>query len=106
MTRRVVVVSGGCRGIGRATAIAFANQGCDVVVTSRFRGACDEMESVAQGVLSGAVKGTVRGVVCDVSDAASIVAAHERTIAMFNRVDVLVNCAGMVIACLGYLNAL
>jgi len=35
MQRRVAFLTGASRGIGKATAIALAEEGCDVVVTAR-----------------------------------------------------------------------
>jgi 3-oxoacyl-[acyl-carrier protein] reductase len=77
-TGRVVLVTGGTRGIGRACARAFSAQGDRVAVTHRT----DPVE----GVLS---------VRCDVSSAAEVDAAFKTVEDQLGRVEVLVANAGI-----------
>ena len=84
---RVAIITGAGRGIGRAIAIAFSQEGADVVVAARSR---DEIESVAEGLEKRAL-----AIATDVSDPAQIQAMVDRTIAEFGRVDILVNNAGI-----------
>lgn len=85
---RVVVVTGGARGIGRVLVEAFASEGSKVVAADRsWEGLDDDAKSLAdQGVLT---------LSCDVTDEASIEAAFDETIAAYGTVDVLVNNAGL-----------
>ncbi|HEY4333298.1 MAG TPA: SDR family NAD(P)-dependent oxidoreductase [Ilumatobacteraceae bacterium] len=109
-SRRVAVVTGASRGIGRATAIGLAHAGYDVVVTARsvtaesqpFAGTVAG-DPVAGAVLAGGLPSLVSevqsiGVSCaavamDLTDRASVAAAADAMVAAFGRVDVLVNNA-------------
>jgi len=88
---RVVVVTGGGNGIGRATALLFAQNGYAVAVwdTSEAAGA----ETVQAIAATGGVAVFNR---VDVSKAASAVEAATAVRARFGRIDALVNNAGIV----------
>jgi NAD(P)-dependent dehydrogenase (short-subunit alcohol dehydrogenase family) len=75
---RVVVVTGGAKGIGRATVAAFAALGDRVVALGRDRAALDALEGVETHA-------------CDVTHEADV----GRVFAAIGPVDVLVNNAGM-----------
>jgi 3-oxoacyl-[acyl-carrier protein] reductase len=85
---RVVIVTGGAGGVGRATCLAFAREGAAVAVIDRAgaNAVADEIAS-AGGV---AVPFTV-----DVSRAAEVDAMVSAIAARFGRIDVLVNNAGV-----------
>jgi L-rhamnose 1-dehydrogenase len=93
-----VIVTGASRGIGRAIAIACAEQGADVALnywrdndaTYGKRGAADE---VAEAIT--ALGRRVIAVEGDVSDPATGSALVEATVAAFGRVDVLASNAGI-----------
>ena len=74
---RVVVVTGGGKGIGREIVARFAAAGERVVAVGRDRTALEESEAVATEV-------------CDVTDEAAVEGLFRR----LGRVDVLVNNAG------------
>ena len=76
---RVVVVTGGNRGIGLATARRFADQGDTVVVTTR----------------SGEAPEGLHAVKCDVTDPDSVDQAFAEIAASFGPIDVLVANAGI-----------
>lgn len=76
---RSVLVTGGNRGIGRAIAVAFLDQGDQVAVTSRSGGA-------PQGCLD---------LVCDITDQAAVDAAFARIEEEHGPVEVLVANAGV-----------
>ncbi len=91
LTDRVVFVTGGGRGIGRATALAFAAAGARTVVAAR---SVDQVEAVAAEVVQAG--GRALPLVCDVTSGSSVASAVEETGRHFGPVDVLVNNAGYV----------
>jgi NAD(P)-dependent dehydrogenase (short-subunit alcohol dehydrogenase family) len=87
---KVVVVTGGSKGLGRAMALGFAEAGADVVVASRKLHPCQEVAAEIQALGKNSL--AVRCHVGDWSDCAALV---ETTVAAFGRIDVLVNNAGI-----------
>ena len=87
---KVVVVTGGSKGLGRAMALGFAEAGADVVVASRKLDAC---EAVAESVR--ALGRRALAVACHVGDWDQCGALVDATVAEFGRIDVLVNNAGI-----------
>src|SRR5436190_9676720 len=90
LENQVAVVTGAGRGIGRAIALKFAEEGADVVCVSRT---AENSEKVANEVRALGRKAWAHAV--DVSDAASVNAAAEKILAECGKVDVLVNNAGV-----------
>jgi NAD(P)-dependent dehydrogenase (short-subunit alcohol dehydrogenase family) len=84
---RVALVTGGGRGIGRAIALRLAADGLAVAVAARSR---DQVDDTARAAGARAL-----ALMLDVTDAASIAAAVERTHRELGPVDVLVNNAGV-----------
>jgi len=87
---KVVVVTGGSKGLGRAMALGFAESGADVVVASRK---LDECERVADEVR--ALGRRALAVSCHVGDWQQCADLVEAAVAEFGRIDVLVNNAGI-----------
>jgi len=87
---KVVIVTGGSKGLGRAMALGFAESGADVVVASRK---LEECERVAEEVR--ALGRRALAVSCHVGDWDQCAALVDATVAEFGRVDVLVNNAGI-----------
>jgi NAD(P)-dependent dehydrogenase (short-subunit alcohol dehydrogenase family) len=84
------VISGAAsqRGIGRATAQLFAEHGARVAVLDLDQSAC---ATIAAGLTG---EGHI-GIRCDVTDQASCAAAAAATLERFDRVDILINNAGI-----------
>ncbi len=91
LTGHTAVVIGGTTGIGRAMALGLADAGADVVASARRT---EQVESVANELEAKGVK-TLR-IPSDVLDRASIQALADRTLETFGKVDILINCAGMI----------
>ena len=90
LTNQIAVVTGAGRGIGRAIALKFANEGADVVVVSRTQ---ENSEKVAAEIRALGRKAWAFAV--DVADAAAVNAAAEKILAETTKVDILVNNAGV-----------
>jgi meso-butanediol dehydrogenase/(S,S)-butanediol dehydrogenase/diacetyl reductase len=87
---RVAIITGGNSGIGKATALLFAQEGAKVVVagrnTSRGKGVVDEIKKH---------KGDAIFVRTDVSKTADVKALVEKTVSRYGRVDILFNNAAL-----------
>ncbi|MBD1907242.1 3-oxoacyl-[acyl-carrier-protein] reductase [Funiculus sociatus GB2-A5] len=89
---KVAIVTGASRGIGRAIALALASEGADVVVNyASSSGAAEKVveEITAKGV------GSAIAVAADVSKADQVDTLLNTVMEKWNRVDVLVNNAGI-----------
>lgn len=107
--RKVALVTGATRGIGKACALSLARQGFDVVVTGRTlkegegTASMPFMQDQRQVPVPGSLETTVAEirklgraalpVKMDVLDRASIDDVFEQTMAQWGRIDVLVNNA-------------
>jgi NAD(P)-dependent dehydrogenase (short-subunit alcohol dehydrogenase family) len=89
MSHPVVLVTGALTGIGRATALAFAKEGADLVVSGRRDDAGQAL--VAELRALGAAAEFIRADVRHESDVQNLV---DKTVARFGRLDVAVNNAG------------
>ncbi len=87
----VAVVTGSTKGIGRGIAAALVAKGAKVVVSSRTAA---DVRAIA-AALSEQGPGQAFGVPCDVRDPEACRALIERSVERFERLDVLVNNAGV-----------
>ena len=91
MNGKVVIVTGGAKGIGRTIAEEFAKQQCKVAILGR------DTKAGAKAEEELAAYTTAKFYTCDVSEVAEIKETFERIVADFGGVDILVNNAGISI---------
>ncbi len=87
---RVAIVTGGGRGIGLASALRLAGAGRDVVIADIGEFGQEAAEQVA------ALGRRARFIPTDVADQDSVRALVAETVRDFGRLDILVNCAGVL----------
>lgn len=87
MREKVVLITGGGSGIGRACAFAFAAHGARVAVVGRTRSKC---EAVARELGEQAIS-----IVADVAHSVEVQQAITQTVERFGRLDVIVHSAGI-----------
>ncbi len=90
LTGRIAIVTGASKGIGYGTALALADAGADVVVTSRD---VARVEPVAAEIR--AMGREVLPLALEVTSLASIDRMVDATLNRFGRIDILVNNAGI-----------
>lgn len=83
---RVAAVTGAGSGIGRASALALAAEGCQIVAA--------DLNADAVGDLARKQSGTLVAIGSDVSTVAGAAAVVDAALSQFGRLDVLVTCAG------------
>jgi NAD(P)-dependent dehydrogenase (short-subunit alcohol dehydrogenase family) len=87
---QVVVIAGASTGIGRATALAFAARGAEVVCAARGEQALDTL--VEQIRADG---GSAIAVPTDIADAAAVQVLAEAAEQRYGRIDTWINCAAV-----------
>jgi 3-oxoacyl-[acyl-carrier protein] reductase len=89
---QVAVVTGGSRGIGRAIAKALAAEGAKVAIV--YRGSKEAADQLVGEIQQAG--GTARALQCDVGDYASVQKCIEDVVKTWEKIDVLVNSAGVI----------
>lgn len=91
LENKTAIVTGATRGIGRAIAIRFAHEGCNVAFCGRTRN--ESMDAVEQELKTLGVK--AKAYVADVSNFQAAQDLVKDVLADFGQVDILVNNAGI-----------
>jgi NAD(P)-dependent dehydrogenase (short-subunit alcohol dehydrogenase family) len=91
LDKRTAIVTGARRGIGRAIALALAQEGANIVVSDISQEDCQKVvaEIKKLGRKGLAVK-------CDVTSTAEVEEMVKKTVAQFGKLDILVNNAGII----------
>ncbi|MBE7376897.1 SDR family oxidoreductase [Pseudomonas lopnurensis] len=88
---KVVLITGGCAGIGRALAVRMAQAGAQLVIFDLEQNALDGLvQHLADHHNAGAL-----GLRCDVSDAEAVQRAVALVVERYGGIDVLINNAGI-----------
>ena len=90
LENKVVLVTGGSKGIGRAAALGFLAEGAAVLICARGAEALDETRALAQGAESS----RLIAMQADLTQAEAIKSVVARCREEFGRIDILVNNAG------------
>lgn len=88
LENKIVIITGGTRGIGKATAMRFAKEGSKVVITGRSDGMSTVNEIKGNG-------GEIIYIQADVADLDSCRSLVQQVICRYGRIDVLINNAGI-----------
>ena len=90
MKGKVVIITGGSSGIGKACAFAFGRAGAKVVITGRD---AKKLEEVSDGLSNLGVENLT--LIADVSKEENSELLAAQTIQRFGRIDILINNAGI-----------
>jgi NAD(P)-dependent dehydrogenase (short-subunit alcohol dehydrogenase family) len=90
LEQKVVLVTGGAGGLGRALTAAFAGAGCRVVITGRNEGSLREAAAQVSGAAA-----RIRAHGCDVSDRGQLENLEQIISAHWGSVQILINNAGV-----------
>lgn len=91
LTGKVAILAGGATGMGRATALRFAQEGAKVMIADRNRIGSEETLKMVQDISS-----DVDTVAVDVSKWDQVQNMVDQTVSRFGRVDILVNLAAVL----------
>ena len=91
LENKVVIITGGSRGIGRACCLAFAQAGAKVVFT--YNKSKDQADTLSDEIKQ--FGGESIGVCADIKDYEQCKGVLEQTIEKFTTIDILVNNAGI-----------
>lgn len=88
----VALVTGGGRGIGKATCLALAKEGADVVIAARTENEIDNTRSMVENLGRHAIT-----VTADVRDESQVKDLFLKAVIHFGKLDILINNAGVAV---------
>ncbi|HWR08539.1 beta-ketoacyl-ACP reductase [Sporomusa sp.] len=88
LKNKVVIITGAASGIGKATALRFAEEGANIVIADFADGTAAVKEVTDKGVQAIYIQ-------VNVTDSENVKAMVAKTIEVFGKVDVLINNAGI-----------
>lgn len=91
LENKVAIITGATRGIGKAIALRFAKEGCNIAFCGRTRS--DSMIAVEKEIEAFGVKG--KGYAVDVSNMEQAQSFVKQVVDDFGQIDILVNNAGI-----------
>lgn len=89
LSDRVAIITGGASGMGRSSAVLFAEEGCDVAIIDIKM---DEANKTLNMVKDKGRDGLA--LKCDITDSSQVKETVNQVIGKFGKVDILVNSAG------------
>ncbi len=92
LENRVVLVTGGGRGIGKTTCLALAREGADLVITARTENEINNTRSMVENLGRHAI-----AVTADVRDESQVKELFLEAVTHFGKLDILVNNAGLAV---------
>jgi gluconate 5-dehydrogenase len=90
LTGKVAIVTGGAGGLGHPIAVALAKAGANIVITSRTMSKLEPVAKEIQGLGKQSL-----AIVSDITDSKSLAAMVDQVVKKFNKIDILVNIAGI-----------
>jgi 3-oxoacyl-[acyl-carrier protein] reductase len=87
---KVAIITGAGRGIGKAIALGFAEQGAHIIAAARTESEVKEVAKKIKGIGRESL-----GITCDVTNEDQVKNLVQQTLAKFNKIDVLINNAGI-----------
>ena len=100
LTGRLAFITGGNSGLGRETARAMAARGAHVVIAGRDQGKLDEAALAIRA--DGGDTARIDTIVCDLASLASVRACAKEAAERFDRIDLLINNAGVMATPFGH----
>lgn len=91
MNKKVAVVTGGSRGIGKAIALSLASEGYDVIIN--YRSKAEEAEGVVSEMKN--IGSNAKAIRSDIANYQEVETMMEEILASYGQIDVLVNNAGI-----------